>query len=152
MVNTGTVKWTAVVKEGHHSNGRNITTKGSGEPGTQRKRRGIISKWYGQGEDQRSGEVCGAILLGVQRLGLKAYASDLNPIAVMINKAMIEIPPKFAEQKPVGPLPAGEEPLESVQISIEINASTSGDFGEQTQRAVKENCNTLKVVQAEFEE
>lgn len=45
----------------------------------------------------------GAIPLEAQRLGLKAYASDLNPVAVMINKAMIEIPPKFAGQPPVNP-------------------------------------------------
>ena len=37
----------------------------------------------------------GAIPLEAQRLGLEAYASDLNPVAVLINKAMIEIPPKF---------------------------------------------------------
>ena len=47
----------------------------------------------------------GAIPLEAQRLGLESYASDLNPVAVMINKAMIEIPPKFAGQKPVGPVP-----------------------------------------------
>lgn len=51
----------------------------------------------------------GAIPLEAQRLGLESYASDLNPVAVMINKAMIEIPPKFAGKKPVGPLPAGEK-------------------------------------------
>jgi len=51
----------------------------------------------------------GAIPLEAQRLGLESYASDLNPVAVMINKAMIEIPPKFAGQKPVGPVPAGEK-------------------------------------------
>jgi putative DNA methylase len=45
----------------------------------------------------------GTIPLEAQRLGLKAYASDLNPVAVMINKAMIEIPPKFAGQPPVNP-------------------------------------------------
>jgi putative DNA methylase len=45
----------------------------------------------------------GAIPLEAQRLGLEAHASDLNPVAVMINKAMIEIPPKFAGQKPVNP-------------------------------------------------
>lgn len=45
----------------------------------------------------------GAIPLEAQRLGLKAYASDLNPVAVMINKAMIEIPPRFAGQAPVNP-------------------------------------------------
>ena len=47
----------------------------------------------------------GAIPLEAQRLGLESYASDLNPVAVMINKAMIEIPPKFAGQAPVGPVP-----------------------------------------------
>ena len=47
----------------------------------------------------------GAIPLEAQRLGMESYASDLNPVAVMINKAMIEIPPKFAGQKPVGPIP-----------------------------------------------
>ncbi|PWQ96583.1 DUF1156 domain-containing protein [Leucothrix pacifica] len=51
----------------------------------------------------------GAIPLEAQRLGLESYASDLNPVAVMINKAMIEIPPKFAGQAPVGPVPAGEK-------------------------------------------
>ena len=45
----------------------------------------------------------GAIPLEAHRLGLEAHASDLNPVAVMINKAMIEIPPKFAEQPPVNP-------------------------------------------------
>ncbi|MBK9130404.1 MAG: DUF1156 domain-containing protein [Gammaproteobacteria bacterium] len=51
----------------------------------------------------------GAIPLEAQRLGLESYASDLNPVAVMINKAMIEIPPKFAGQGPVGPPPKGEK-------------------------------------------
>jgi putative DNA methylase len=45
----------------------------------------------------------GAIPLEAQRLGLDAYASDLNPVAVLINKAMIEIPPKFADRPPVHP-------------------------------------------------
>ena len=45
----------------------------------------------------------GAIPLEAQRLGLKAYAQDLNPVAVTINKAMIEIPPKFAGNAPVNP-------------------------------------------------
>jgi putative DNA methylase len=51
----------------------------------------------------------GTIPLEAQRLGLESYASDLNPVAVMINKAMIEIPPKFAGQRPVGPPPQGEK-------------------------------------------
>jgi putative DNA methylase len=45
----------------------------------------------------------GAIPLEAQRLGLEAVASDLNPVAVLINKAMIEIPPKFAGMAPVHP-------------------------------------------------
>ena len=45
----------------------------------------------------------GSIPLEAQRLGLEAYASDLNPVAVLINKAMIEIPPKFAGKPPVNP-------------------------------------------------
>ncbi len=45
----------------------------------------------------------GALPLEAQRLGLEAYASDLNPVAVLINKAMIEIPPKFAGRPPVNP-------------------------------------------------
>jgi len=45
----------------------------------------------------------GSIPLEAQRLGLRAYASDLNPVAVLINKALIEIPPKFANLPPVHP-------------------------------------------------
>jgi putative DNA methylase len=45
----------------------------------------------------------GAIPLEAQRLGLEAHASDLNPLAVLINKALIEIPPKFAGVPPVFP-------------------------------------------------
>ncbi len=45
----------------------------------------------------------GAIPLEAQRLGLEAHASDLNPVAVLINKALIEIPPKFAGKPPVNP-------------------------------------------------
>jgi len=45
----------------------------------------------------------GALPREAQRLGLEAYASDLNPVAVLINKAMIEIPPKFAGKPPVNP-------------------------------------------------
>lgn len=51
----------------------------------------------------------GALPLEAQRLGLESYASDLNPVAVTINKAMIEIPPRFAGCKPVGPLCKNEK-------------------------------------------
>ncbi len=45
----------------------------------------------------------GAIPLEAQRLGLNSYASDLNPVAILINKAMIEIPPKYAGMKEINP-------------------------------------------------
>lgn len=45
----------------------------------------------------------GAIPLEAQRLGLEAHASDLNPLAVLINKALIEIPPKFSGRGPIFP-------------------------------------------------
>jgi putative DNA methylase len=45
----------------------------------------------------------GSLPLEAQRLGLEAYASDINPVAVLINKAMIEIPPRFAGRPPVNP-------------------------------------------------
>ena len=45
----------------------------------------------------------GSIPLEVQRLGLKAVGSDLNPIAVLITKALIELPPKFANRPPINP-------------------------------------------------
>jgi putative DNA methylase len=45
----------------------------------------------------------GSIPLEAQRLGLRAYGSDLNPVAVLIGKALIEIPPKFAGRPPVNP-------------------------------------------------
>ncbi|WP_231601806.1 DUF1156 domain-containing protein [Salinibacterium sp. NG253] len=50
----------------------------------------------------------GTIPLEAQRLGLEAHASDLNPVAVLIDKALIEIPPKFADRPPVFPDAAGQ--------------------------------------------
>ncbi len=50
----------------------------------------------------------GPIPMEAQRLGLKAYASDLNPVAVLITKALIEIPPKFAGKPPVNPTSRSE--------------------------------------------
>ena len=57
----------------------------------------------------------GAIPLEAQRLGLESYASDLNPVAVTINKAMIQIPPKFSGQAPVGPLSPAEKQARMVE-------------------------------------
>ena len=53
----------------------------------------------------------GALPLEAQRLGLEAHASDLNPVAVLINKAMIEIPPRFAGRPPVNPKARKNEDL-----------------------------------------
>ena len=63
----------------------------------------------------------GAIPLEAQRLGLEAHASDLNPVAVLINKAMIEIPPRFASKPPVNP--------EAKQGKASTNATWSGATG-----------------------
>jgi putative DNA methylase len=53
----------------------------------------------------------GSLPLEAQRLGLEAYASDLNPVAVLICKAMIEIPPKFAGRPPVNPTARADKTL-----------------------------------------
>jgi putative DNA methylase len=45
----------------------------------------------------------GTLPLEAQRLGLSVRASDLNPVAVLINKALIEIPPLFSDQPPINP-------------------------------------------------
>ena len=55
----------------------------------------------------------GSIPLEAQRLGLEAHASDLNPVAVLINKALIEIPPRFANRPPVHPEQEGAAHLRS---------------------------------------
>lgn len=57
----------------------------------------------------------GALPLEAQRLGLESYASDLNPVAVIINKSMIEIPPRFAGHTPVGPIPKDEKQPKIIQ-------------------------------------
>ena len=53
----------------------------------------------------------GSLPLEAQRLGLESHASDLNPVAVLINKAMIEIPPRFAGKPPVNPGSRGDKDL-----------------------------------------
>jgi putative DNA methylase len=53
----------------------------------------------------------GALPLEAQRLGLESYATELNPVAVLINKAMIEIPPRFGGVPPVNPTIRGEKSL-----------------------------------------
>ena len=57
----------------------------------------------------------GSIPLEVQRLGLEAHASDINPVAVLITKALIELPPKFKDLPPVNPEARSNEKLSSWQ-------------------------------------
>jgi len=71
----------------------------------------------------------GAIPLEAQRLGLESHASDLNPVAVMINKAMIEIPPRFQGVKPVGPIPESQK-----QSKIMSDWSGSNGISEDVRR------------------
>ena len=54
----------------------------------------------------------GALPLEAQRLGLESYGSDLNPVAVLINKALIELPPKFADLPPVNPEAAKQREID----------------------------------------
>jgi putative DNA methylase len=51
----------------------------------------------------------GGMPLEAQRIGMETYSSDLNPVAVMINKAMIELPPKFSCKPPIGPIPSSDK-------------------------------------------
>jgi putative DNA methylase len=64
----------------------------------------------------------GALPLEAQRLGLESYASDLNPVAVTINKAMIEIPPRFAGRAPVGPA------IEAERGTVKANRNAFEDW------------------------
>lgn len=57
----------------------------------------------------------GALPLEAQRLGLESYASDLNPVAVLINKALIEIPNRFSGYAPIGPVPATQRQAKIIQ-------------------------------------
>lgn len=67
--------------------------------------RNEIRRCYPDGPPAIADPFCGggSIPLEAQRLGLEAHASDLNPVAVLITKALIELPPKFANRPPVHP-------------------------------------------------
>lgn len=71
----------------------------------------------------------GALPLEAQRLGLDSYASDLNPVAVLINKAMIEIPPVFSGFKPIGPIHKTDK-----QAKIEFDWSGTKGLAEDVKR------------------
>ena len=84
---------------------RLVKWENSNNPEVLAEARAEIDRCFGDGPppilDPFAGG--GAIPLEAQRLGLKALAGDLNPVAVLINKAMIEIPPRFAGLPPVHP-------------------------------------------------
>jgi putative DNA methylase len=75
----------------------------------------------------------GAIPLEAQRLGLEAHASDLNPVAVMINKAMIEIPPKFAGQ------PAISAKFTGQSSQLEFSSECTGQSSQLGEPQVTQN-------------
>lgn len=70
----------------------------------------------------------GALPLEAQRLGLESYASDLNPVAVMINKAMIEIPSKFSGCAPIGPIPDSDK-FDKKSATNDMHHDWSGSKG-----------------------
>jgi putative DNA methylase len=71
----------------------------------------------------------GAIPLEAQRLGLKSHATDLNPVAVVINKAMIEMPALFAGMAPVGPMHEGDK-----QANLTVDWSGARGLAEDVRR------------------
>lgn len=69
----------------------------------------------------------GSIPLEAQRLGLVAHAHDLNPVAVLINKAMIEIPPRFAGKPSVHPCTKTEKTKQNAQLPLkQLNKRLGG--------------------------
>ena len=64
-----------------------------------------VLKWLAEHAPPVCDPFCGggSIPLEGQRLGLRAYGSDLNPVAVLVSKATCEIPPKFSGRPPVNP-------------------------------------------------
>ncbi len=71
----------------------------------------------------------GAIPIEAQRLGLDSFASDLNPVAVLINKAVIEIPARFRDQIPIGPTGSS-----SNQLGLETQWSGPSGLVEDVRR------------------
>jgi len=70
----------------------------------------------------------GSIPLEAQRLGLEAHAADLNPVAVLINKAMIEIPPHFAGRCSVAPNTQKNKPTLPTTINSQGTQGLAADI------------------------
>jgi len=75
----------------------------------------------------------GSIPLEAQRLGLRAFGSDLNPVPVLITKALIELPPKFANMPPVNPESRGVAGT-SAPVTKGKKKETQGQLGTQSWR------------------
>lgn len=71
----------------------------------------------------------GSIPLEAQRLGLQAYGSDLNPVAVLISKATIEIPSRFRGRAPVGREVSGDKPKTRARAQLPLEGTWSGTRG-----------------------
>jgi len=105
----GLVSWdeinkpnSAVLEEAQREIARSLAWSRMEEPPTKPKEvREYLAKYAPPVYDPFCGG--GSIPLEAQRLGLKALGSDLNPVAVLITKALIEIPPKFKDKPPVNP-------------------------------------------------
>jgi putative DNA methylase len=84
---------------------RLVPWEASNDEKTLEEARTEIRRWYPDGLPRIVDPFCGggSIPLEAQRLGLEADASDLNPVAVLITKALVELPPKFADRPPVHP-------------------------------------------------
>ena len=94
----------AILNEARWEIARSVAWRLGGEPPKRGDSRAILDYLQSKAPavfDPFSGG--GSIPLEAQRLGLRAYGSDLNPVAVLIGKALVEIPPKFAGRPPVNP-------------------------------------------------
>jgi putative DNA methylase len=102
LVSWDDIKNPDVINEGQKEIARCLAWERGEEPPTKPDAvRDYIAQYAPPAYDPFAGG--GSIPLEAQRLGLEAHASDLNPVAVLINKALIEIPPRFKDQAPVNP-------------------------------------------------
>ncbi|MEH2078946.1 MAG: DNA adenine methylase [Nostoc sp.] len=103
----GLVSWdditnTSVVEEAQREIARCLAWEKGDEPPTKPEE---VTEYLSKHAPPIYDPFCGggSIPLEAQRLGLEAHGSDINPVAVLITKALIEIPPKFANLSPVNP-------------------------------------------------
>ncbi|MEQ9482190.1 DUF1156 domain-containing protein [Coleofasciculus sp. F4-SAH-05] len=102
LVSWDDIKEPAIIDEAQKEIARCLAWDRGEEPPTKPEAvRDYIAKYAPPVYDPFAGG--GSIPLEAQRLGLEAHASDLNPVAVLINKALIEIPPKFKDLSPINP-------------------------------------------------